>query len=123
MRVAVSYREGQKLKKNATHLKNTLARPPIFDGAYTEKPWIASPGNSVRVTKPSLILLIVQSDKKSKSRQVLKQPILSFFGNNCMRKVLSESKRIKTHCYTRCFIFPSSEVKCITLGHAERAKL
>ena len=44
---------------------STLARPPIYDRAYPEKIWSASPWNPVGVRKPSLLLLFVQQVKKS----------------------------------------------------------
>ena len=51
--------------KNALNRKNTLARPPIYNGAYPEKLWTASPANSVGVTKLSSFLLLVQLDEIS----------------------------------------------------------
>ena len=66
MGVVLNNRKGQKhLKKTALHLKSTLARPPIYDGAYPEKLSKASPGNPMGAMKPSIISLFVQPDKRS----------------------------------------------------------
>ena len=65
MGAVVNYRKGQKqLKKIALYLKSTLARPPIYDRAYPERLYTASPGNPVTVRKPSLLLFFVKSRKK-----------------------------------------------------------
>ena len=61
----VNYRKGQKqLKTFALHLKSTLARPPIYNGAYPEMLSTASAGNPVGIMKPTSYLLIVQLAKK-----------------------------------------------------------
>ena len=59
------YRKEQKyLDKNPLHLKSTWARPPIHGQSYLEK-LPTSPDNPVRVTKPSLLLLLLQQAIKS----------------------------------------------------------
>ena len=95
MRVAVNYRKGQKQSKTiALYLKSTLARPPIYNRAYPEKLWSASPSNPVGVTKPNLILLFVQLDEKplEESTSLERTYCLAIFGNKSMRKVHSEPK-------------------------------
>ena len=60
MGFAVNQRKGRKpVKIIALHIKNTMARPPIYDGANLKKLATASTGNSVGVTEPSLILLLL----------------------------------------------------------------
>ena len=93
MRVAVNHRKGPKeLNIIVLYLKSTLARAPIYDGAYPEKLWTAPPGNSVGVTKHSLSL-IVQLEKKSleESTSLNGTYFLTTFGNKST-KVGSESK-------------------------------
>ena len=64
-RVIVNHGKGPKeLNIIVLYLKSTLARPPIYDGAYPEKLWTAPPGNSVGVTKHSFSLF-VQLEKES----------------------------------------------------------
>ena len=96
MRVAVNYRRGQKQsKKIALHLKSTLATPPIYDQAYLEKLATASPSNPVGITKPSLLLLFLQLDKKSLEEASKSYGNLffdNFIGDKSMKKVLIESK-------------------------------
>ena len=50
--------------ENALHVRGTLARLLIYDGAYPEEHWTASLGNAVGVMKPSLSLLFVPPDEK-----------------------------------------------------------
>ena len=57
----------------ALHPKRTFTRPPIYDEAYPKKMWIALPGNPVGVTKPSLITLYVQPDKKTLEESTILQ--------------------------------------------------
>ena len=91
MRVAINSRKRQKELK---HPKSNLARPPIYEGAYPQKLWTASPGNPVGVTKPSLNLLYVQLDKTSleESTNLKGTYFLTFFGTKSMRKPRPESK-------------------------------
>ena len=81
MRVVTNYRKGQKqFKKIAKHLKNTSARPPIYEREYPEKLSTASLSDSVGVTKPTSLLLFVQPDKNFwKTRQVSKTPMFRQF--------------------------------------------
>ena len=59
MRVTANHRKGPKeLNIIVLYLESTLARPPIYDGAYPEKLWTAPPGNSVGVTKHSLSFFV-----------------------------------------------------------------
>ena len=43
---------------------STLATPPIYNQVYPEKLATSSPGNPIDVTKPSLVLLLVQQNEK-----------------------------------------------------------
>ena len=100
MRVAVNCRKGQKQSKIiALLLKNTLTRPPIYDGVYPEKHWIASASNPVGVTKRSLFLFFIQLDKMSlKQSTSLKETyFLTIFGNKSVRKIPLESKIESKH--------------------------
>ena len=65
MRGAVKLSERAKIEKISFTSKSTLARPSIYDRAYHGKLATASSGNPVGVTKPRLLLLFVQQDKKS----------------------------------------------------------
>ena len=113
-------------RKVALHLKSTLARPPIYDRAYPEKLAIASPGNPVGVTKSSVFLLFVQQDRNSSEESISFQGTY-FFDN--FRKKIQEKRSvavetcIKTHYCTHCLICSQTQVICITLRYAERAKL
>ena len=82
------------MEKTALDLKGNVARPAIYIQTYPDKLSAASPGNPVGVTKPSLLLLFVQQDKKSLEELTsLKETYLwTIFGNKSMRKVRSESK-------------------------------
>ena len=52
----VKYRKGQKqLRKVVPNLKNNSAKPPIYQLSYPELLSTASPGNQVRIAKPSLL--------------------------------------------------------------------
>ena len=77
------------------HLKSALARSPIYDRAYLEKPLIASPSKPVGLTKRSLVLLFVQPDEKllEKSTKLKEIYFLTPFGNKSQRKIRSQSKR------------------------------
>ena len=58
MRVAVIYRKWRKFsKKIALHLRSTLGVPPIYEGTYSEKVSLASPGNSMGGTNGSFFCL------------------------------------------------------------------
>ena len=112
--------------KNALHLKSTWARTPIYDQAYFGKPLIDSPGNPVGGMKSSLLLLIVQSDKKSLEESTkIKE---TYFFDNFQQYIHAKSPLavkipIKTHCWVYCVIYSSIQVIFITLGRAERAEL
>ena len=75
------------MKKNAQHMKSTLARPPIYDQAYPKKLVTVSPGNiPVGFTKPSLFLLFVEQDKKSlEESTVVRQPFYDNFRKKPLR--------------------------------------
>ena len=100
MRVVVNYRKGQKqflqfpqlnnfnIFLNVLHSESTLATAPIYNQAYPEKPSTASPGNSVRVTKPSSLLLCNRIQSLRKSRQKWR----TTFGNKSRTKIRWQSK-------------------------------
>ena len=124
MRVEISCREGQKqFKILALHLKRTFNRPTIYNGAYPEKMWIALPGNPMGVTKPSLIILFVQPDKKTleESTSLQETLFLIFFGKKSRWKVHLASIQNPLF-YTFLKMFHNSADMHI-LRRAERAKL
>ena len=95
MRNVVEYRKGGKhLKKNALNLKNALARPPVYDRAYSEVISNTAPGNPVGITKSSSILLFVEPDKGflGQSTKVEETKVLTIFRKKSMKKVRSQSK-------------------------------
>ena len=81
-------------EKKALQLKSTLARPRIYDGRYPEELWTASPGNSLGVMRPSLILMFLQSDRKilEESTSFKGIQFVTIFGKKSIRKAQSESK-------------------------------
>ena len=110
MRVVVNYRKGQKqLKKFVLQLNNALARPPIYDRAYTEMLSTDSSGNPVAITKPSALLLIVQPDKNFWSINVKEPYLLTIFGNKS-RKKFAPSRNLHQNSlpYTLLKLFPNS---------------
>ena len=117
----VNYRKGQKqLKIFALHLKSTLARPPIYDGAYPEMLSTASAGNPVGIMKPTSYLLFVQLAKKSmeQSTSIKGTLVLDKFRLKIHEKSSLEVETwIKTHC-TRHLKFSSIELVWITLNEA-----
>ena len=118
-RMAVNHRKGQKQsKKIALNLKNTWARPTIYDWAYSEKPSTAFPSNQMSVTKPSLLSLFVQQDKQSsKELTSFKETYFldKFRQNSNKKNSLGVKTCIETHCCTHCLIFFSIQLICITL--------
>ena len=56
---------------------STLARSPIYDRKYTEKPATACLGNPVVFRKPNVLQLLVQQDKKFS--EVFRKPKFSQF--------------------------------------------
>ena len=113
MRVAVNYRKRQKQIDIiiALYLKSTLSRPPIYDEACPEKLWTASPGNPVGLTKPSLILLFVQPDKKTleESKSLREPNFWQFLAKNPWEK-FPRSRNLNQNplLYTMLFIFFNS---------------
>ena len=80
--------------ENALHLKRTLARLLIYDGAQPEKHCPASPGNAKDVMKPRLSLFFVPLDKKSSEESTSLKGNYYFrsIANKFLRKVRSKSK-------------------------------
>ena len=126
MRVVVNHRKGQKQLKIAIHLKSTLARPPIYNWTYPKKLSTSSPSIPVVFTKPSLLLLFVQLDKKFLEEST-KVEETYFFDNFWQqipdKKSLAVETCIRTHCCTQVLNCSSIQVICITLRQARRAKL
>ena len=128
MRVKVN-RKGQKpLKKTALHLKSTLAGSSTFNRAYPGMFSTASPRKSAGITKPSSNLLFVQPDTDKKfleeSTKVEKNTIFwQFSAKNPWEKFAQVQTWIITQHCTHCLNCFSNQVTCITLTHAECAKL
>ena len=76
------------------------------------------------VTKPNLLLLFVQQDRKSLEESTsLKQPMFwQFSAKNPWKKYARNRTFIKTHCYKDRAVFVPIQVLGIILRHAERAK-
>ena len=94
-RMEVNHRKGQKeFEKIAINLKNTWLDQQFTTERTPEKPSTASPSNQMSVTKPSLLLLFVQQDKKlSKELTSSKKTyFLTNFGKIPSRKIRLESK-------------------------------
>ena len=127
MTIPVNYdKEPKQLNIIALHVKCTLARPPIYHGAYTKKLSTSSP--SIQLSSRSAVYFYCLCNRMKrfwKSRKRLRKPIfLTIFGNESMIKVRSQSKlAVKTHCRRHCLHFWSIQVIWITLRHAERATL
>ena len=104
MRVALNCKGQKHLKKTAVHLNSTLARPRIYGRAYSEKLSAFSPGNPVVVTKPVLLLLLVEQDKKSvwKSKSLMETNLSAI---NPYEKFARIETCIKAHCCTLCLIY------------------
>ena len=110
--------------KYALHLKSTLARPPIYNRPCL--PWNVSPGNPVGITKPISFPLFANMIKSlRKSRKVLREPTLRQIStkNSWQKFTRSRNLRQNSYCRTHFLNCCSIRVICITLRHAERAKL
>ena len=80
--------------KNALRLWSILTRPSIYDRANQKKLWTASSGSPVGVTELTLLLLIVQLDKKSLQESTILRAIhfLTNFCKKSEKKNRSESE-------------------------------
>ena len=126
MRVVVNYRKGQKQLKIAIHMKSTLARPPIYNRAYPEKLSTSSPSISVVFMKTSLLLLLVEPDKKflEELTKVKEAHLFDNFRQQIHDKSsLAVETCIQAHCCVQCVNCSSIQVIYITLKQAGRAKL
>ena len=85
------------------YTRSTLATPPIYNQANLKYLAPASPGNSMVVTKPSLLLFFVQQEEKCLEllTSLEKTYVLTTFGKKIHEKSSVEVKTCnKTHCCT-----------------------
>ena len=101
--------KGKNNWKKLLYTWSTLATPPIYYRAFREKLAIASPGNPMDVTNPSLLLLFVQQDEKclEELTSIKETYVVTTFGKMSMRKVRSESRLASTTTVVHVAYFAS----------------